>query len=342
MEEKKERLSEIMAKYLAGEASSEETADLIAWLEADRRHAREFSRLVDFDRAACPPFDPAGIREEPARERVLAHVRRDECRIRRMRFIRGLERIAAVLFLPAVLVSAALLLGRSASEPAAETWQTVTTPFRTHSQLELPDGSKVWLNGGSTLRYPLAFKPGERAVSLTGEAYFEVESDPSNPFVVHTKDVAVTATGTAFNVDAFRSDDVISVTMVRGVVDVDMQGTRRRIAPGERICYDYRVGTYTVDRTDPDKWCAWRNGEIIFENDRLEYVFHRLGQLYNVEFTVCDPSVNRYVYHAVFTDETLPEILEMLKISAPIRYEVLQSETPDPGIPKQHIRVYGK
>ena len=132
MEEKKERLSEIMAKYLAGEASSEETADLIAWLGADRRHAREFSRLVDFDRAACPPFDPAGIREEPARERVLAHVRRDECRIRRMRFIRGLERIAAVLFLPAVLVSAALLLGRSASEPAAETWQTVTTPFRTH------------------------------------------------------------------------------------------------------------------------------------------------------------------------------------------------------------------
>ena len=176
MEEKKERLSEIMAKYLAGEASSEETADLIAWLEADRRHAREFSRLVDFDRAACPPFDPAGIREEPARERVLAHVRRDECRIRRMRFIRGLERIAAVLFLPAVLVSAALLLGRSASDPAAETWQTVTTPFRTHSQLELPDGSKVWLNGGSTLRYPLAFKPGERAVSLTGEAYFEAEN----------------------------------------------------------------------------------------------------------------------------------------------------------------------
>ena len=88
MEEKKERLSEIMAKYLAGEASSEETADLIAWLEADRRHAREFSRLVDFDRAACPPFDPAGIREEPARERVLAHVRRDECRIRRMNGLR--------------------------------------------------------------------------------------------------------------------------------------------------------------------------------------------------------------------------------------------------------------
>ena len=83
-------------------------------------------------------------------------------------------------------------------------------------------------------------------------------------------------------------------------------------------------------------------GEIIFENDRLDYVFHRLGQLYNVEFTVCDPSVNCYVYHAVFTDETLPEILEMLKISAPIRYEILQADSPAPNIPKQHIRVYGK
>lgn len=342
MEEKKERLSEIMAKYLAGEASTEETADLIAWIEADRRHAREFSRLVDFDWAACPPFDPDGIRVQTVCERMLSQLKREERRMRRMRLVRRLERVAAVLFLPVAVAMLVLFLNGPAAESASETWQTVTTPFRTHSQLELPDGSKVWLNGGSTLRYPLAFKPGRRAVSLTGEAYFEVESDAENPFVVHTKNVAVTATGTAFNVDAFRNDDVISVTMVRGIVDVDMQGTRRRIAPGERICYDNRVGTYTVDRTDPDKWCAWRNGEIIFENDRLEYVFHRLGQLYNVEFTVCDPSVNRYVYHAVFTDETLPEILEMLKISAPIRYEMLQSETPDPGVPKQHIRVYGK
>lgn len=342
MEEMNDRLSAIMAKYLAGEASSEETAELTAWVGKDRNHAREFARLTDIDRAARPPFDPERISVDVACERTLRLLQREERRSRGLRWFRILERVAAVLFLPLVLVSGYLLMGKSRSAASDPTWQTVTTPFRTNTRLELPDGSKVWLNGGSTLRYPLAFGQGERSVTLMGEAYFEVESDKANPFVVHTKNVEVTATGTAFNVDAFRNDDVVSVTMVRGVVDLDMQGTVRRMSPGERVCYDNRMGSYTVDRTDPDKWCAWRNGEIIFENDRLEYVFHRLGQLYNVEFTVCDPSVNRYVYHAVFTDETLSEILEMLKISAPIRYEIQQADSPDPNVPKQHIRVYGK
>ena len=342
MEEMNECLGAIMAKYLAGEASPEETAQLTAWIGEDRSHAREFARLTDIDQVVRPPFDPAGISVDIARERTMLLLQGEERRRRRLRFVRGFERAAAVLFLPLVLVSVYLFMARP--EPAASdtTWQTVTTPFRTQTQLELPDGSKVWLNGGSTLRYPLAFGAGERSVSLTGEAYFEVKSDKTNPFVVHTKTIGVTATGTAFNVDAFRNDNVVSVTMVRGVVDVDMKGETRRMAPGERICYDNRLGTYTVDQTDSEKWCAWRNGEIIFENDRLDYVFHRLGQLYNVEFTVCDPSVNCYVYHAVFTDETLPEILEMLKISAPIRYEILQADSPAPNIPKHHIRVYGK
>ena len=339
MDETNDRIASVIAKCSAGEASPEEMEMLVSWLGENREHALEFARMTDLDYAADPPFSPEDINTDKALKRTMLAIRKDERKSHRTKILKIFEHVAAALFIPLVLLTVYFVADRPETDEAIA-WQTVTTPFRTNTRLELPDGSQVWLNGGSTLRYPLAFTKGERTVSLTGEAYFEVESDKKNPFTVNTGNVTVTATGTAFNVDAFRNDDMVSVTMVRGTVDVDMKGTTVRMNPGERICYSKRASTYTVDQADPEKWCAWRNGRIIFENDRLEYVFHRLGQLYNVEFTVCSPEINRYVYHAVFTDETLPEILDMLRISAPIRYEILQSDSPDPNSPKQQIRVY--
>ncbi len=337
-----ERIARAAARYFAGEATPEDMAMLTAWLEENTENAREFAGMADIEFAVRPPFDPEGIDTDAALGRTISVMHKEERKSRRVRFIRILEHAAAVLFLPLALLSAYLLSDKMEQDESATAWQTVTTPFRTNTCLELPDGSKVWLNGGSTIRYPLSFGKDGRSVSLTGEAYFEVESDKSHPFIVQTRNVKVTATGTAFNVDAFRNDDIVSVTMVRGVVDIDMKGKTLHMSPGDRVSFNQRVNTYSITRSDPEKWCAWRNGRIIFENDRLDYVFHRLGQLYNVEFTVCDPSVDKYVYHAVFTDETLPEILDMLSISAPIRYEITKSDSPDPAAPKQHIRVYGK
>lgn len=341
MEEIDERISAIIAKYLAGEASPEETGVLTKWLEEDAGHARIFARMADMDYAARPPFPPEGIPVEKARLKTMHALRKEERGIRRRRFFHGAERVAAVLFLP-LLLAVAYLIAEKGKETEAVAWQTVTTPFRTNTLLELPDGSKVWLNGGGTLKYPLTFGKSGRDIYLSGEAYFDVESDKRNPFSVHTGDITVTATGTEFNVNAFPNDNTISVTMVDGIVDIDMKGVKRRIAPGENVSFDSRANTCTVERTDPEKICAWRNGRIIFDNDNLGSVFHRLGQIYNVEFSVCDPAVDKYVYHAVFTDETLPEILDMLSISAPIRYEIIKNSSPDPDAPKQFIRVYGK
>lgn len=93
-----ECLGAIMAKYLAGEASPEETAQLTAWIGEDRSHAREFARLTDIDQVVRPPFDPAGISVDIARERTMLLLQGEERRRRRLRFVRGFERAAAVLF----------------------------------------------------------------------------------------------------------------------------------------------------------------------------------------------------------------------------------------------------
>ena len=120
MEEMNECLGAIMAKYLAGEASPEETAQLTAWIGEDRSHAREFARLTDIDQVVRPPFDPAGISVDVARERTMLLLQGEERRRRRLRFVRGFERAAAVVFLPRVRGSGFLFLGRPAAAGADE------------------------------------------------------------------------------------------------------------------------------------------------------------------------------------------------------------------------------
>ena len=342
MEEINEHINAIIAKYFAGEASLEEKDELTTWIEENKEHARWFARLKDLDQAIHPSFTPSAIHTEQAHEKFMDQLRRESRNQKFRTLMIRCQRIAAILFLPIAFLATYLLAEKFSAPELTEAWQTITTPYRTYSQINLPDGSKVWLNGGSTFQYPLAFHNGNRAVKLTGEAYVEVESDKKHPFIVQTKNMNVTATGTAFNVNAFNVDSISAVTMVEGITDVDMQGTSRRMLPGEHIVYDKQKGNYTVTKTDPNKWCSWRNGKIIFENDRLEYVFHRLNQLYNVNITVCDSVINSYVYHATFTDETLPEILEMLKISTPIYYEIQKTNSNNPHAPKQQIKVFRK
>ena len=139
MEEMNECLGAIMAKYLAGEASPEETAQLTAWIGEDRSHAREFARLTDIDQVVRPPFDPAGdlCRCCPGADNASVAGRGASTPAVTFRpWFRNGPRPCC--FLPLVLVSVYLFMARP--EPAASdtTWQTVTTPFRTQTQLELP------------------------------------------------------------------------------------------------------------------------------------------------------------------------------------------------------------
>ena len=132
--------------------------------------------------------------------------------------------------------------------------------------MNLPDGSIVWLNSGGELKYPTKFKAGERSVYLNGEAFFEVRSDKKNPFIVYTEDMEVKATGTAFNVEGYSNDTINAVTMVNGVVEVELDRSKERLnlKPGQRINYNTKRQNYRVEEVDTYKWCAWKDGKLIF------------------------------------------------------------------------------
>lgn len=328
-------MEEIIIKYLSSEASREECAALEEWIE-DPENNKIFQEMRNIWQVARPAFSVEDIDVEKVSLKLSERINRKKNTAERL--LLYWQRIAAVLLIPAILLG--FLFQR---KPESETvaLQTVKAPSGSISEFELPDGTKVWLNGGSSLQYPVSFRDDTRTVRLEGEGYFEVESDKEHPFIVNTKALALTATGTAFNIEAYPADTFSAVTLMQGEVRVDYEGGRSvDMVPGTRSSYDSSTDALNFVRTDSYKWCSWKDGVMIFRNDPLEYVFRRLELSFNVDIVSTDPGILKSPYRATFEHESLDEILSLLEMSAPIRFEKQRrSQNSDSTFSRQTIIV---
>lgn len=332
----------IISRYLSKEATPEEIKVLDDWISATPENYRSFLSQKNVWEVSHQAFNPEEIDVDNAHRKVMEQILHPNQPVSvrpKLSFLHYWQQVAAILLLPLLILSAYLYF-KPASQ-IAETYQELFTPYGTWSVVNLPDGSKVWLNAGSSLKYPTQFNDKQRVVSMQGEAYFEVESDKEHPFIVKTKQLTVEATGTAFNVNAYAPDHVAAVTLVKGKVAVTLDQKKTiSLSPGEKIDYNLATSLYNVNKTNTYKWCSWKDGILIFRDDPLEYVFKRLGQTYNVEFILKDAELGKYSYKATFEGESLNEILRLLEMSAPIRCkEVSNRNTNNEKFEKQRIEV---
>lgn len=337
----KKSIEEQITAYLAHEASPEEVRELSAWIEASEENRHYYQHLRNIWQVAHPAFPAEEIDVEKARKRVVRQI--DSRRSVLSRWIGYWQKAAAVLLIPVLLAwGYRIYTDRASQTVAGIAYQEVFAPYGTHSKIDLPDGSTVWLNAGSMLKYPVSFQSAERTVQLSGEAFFEVEADPQHPFIVRTNCLEVRAVGTAFHVEAYRRDSLQAVTMVKGKIDVKVGSAPSfSLHPGERMGYDLRKSRCEVYRTDPYKWYAWKDGLLVFRNDPLEYVFKKIGQTFNVDIALKDTGIAKHLYRATFEDESLDEILRLLKMTAPIRYKQhTREKRAFDQYGKQRIEVY--
>lgn len=332
----------IISRYLSKEATAEDIKILEDWISATPENYRSFLSQKNVWEVSHPTFNPEEIDVDSAHRKVMEQILHPNQPVSvrpKLSFLHYWQQVAAILLLPLLILSAYLYF-KPASQ-IAETYQELFTPYGTWSVVNLPDGSKVWLNAGSSLKYPTQFNDKQRVVSMQGEAYFEVESDKEHPFIVKTKQLTVEATGTAFNVNAYAPDHVAAVTLVKGKVAVTLDQKKTiSLSPGEKIDYNLATSLYNVNKTNTYKWCSWKDGILIFRDDPLEYVFKRLGQTYNVEFILKDAELGKYSYKATFEGESLNEILRLLEMSAPIRCkEVSNRNSNNEKFEKQRIEV---
>ena len=214
-----------------------------------------------------------------------------------------------------------------ADSVAADTvpqYNELSTPKGGEYQVTLADGSRVWLNASSRLRYPVAFGGKERMVSLDGEAYFDVAKDAARPFIVRVEGASVKVYGTEFNVNT-RDKQEMRTVLVEGRVGVtiDATGEERMLSPNQLLAYDRATGEVDVRKVDTYAHIAWRYGEFVFTDERLEDIMDRLLEWYDAEvFYMNDALKDARFTGIVPRFEDVGEVLELLAGTATVRFQV--------------------
>lgn len=161
-------------------------------------------------------------------------------------------------------------------------YHTLRVPAGADYQVTLADGTKVWLNCESTLRYPVEFGDEKREVYLDGEGYFEVNKATEWPFIVNTEQMQVKVTGTKFNVKSYSTELIVHTTLVEGSVWAYTDQTQVQLTPFEQFRYDKETGKTSVQKVDTELYTGWIEGMFVFRNQRLEDVMNDLARWYNM------------------------------------------------------------
>jgi ferric-dicitrate binding protein FerR (iron transport regulator) len=244
-----------------------------------------------------------------------------------------LQRIAAILFIP-LLVLAGYLVLHNNSEDGLKMVEISADPGIV-STFSLPDGSKVWLNSTSSLTYTDHFASGKRLVELKGEGYFEVVKNTEKPFVVNVgPSYSVEVLGTSFNISAYPEDEAIETTLTKGSVMIkaaseDGNSITCRLKPNEKAEYQKGSKQLEVKQVNTEVDTGWVNGEIIFKQESMGNVLNKLSRRYHVEFDVKDRKVMEAVITARFKDEQLSQVMEYLKVASGIKYIIHEPVSND-------------
>jgi len=204
---------------------------------------------------------------------------------------------------------------------------TISTPKGGQYHLVLPDGSGVWLNAESTLKYPSRFDPEKRSVELIGEAYFEIatvySSDKKShkPFFVISNKQQIEVLGTHFNVSAYEDEPVTTTTLLEGSVSVLAAGRKQQLVPGQQSWVQLGKETTVVD-ADVEKAIGWKNGEFVFYNERIEKVMKDIARWYDVEVIYRDDVRDKTMWGAVSKFENISKVLKMIELTGVARFDI--------------------
>lgn len=182
-------------------------------------------------------------------------------------------------------------------------YNTINVPRGGEYSLRLSDGTKVWLNADSKLRYPVKFSNGKRNVYLTGEAYFEVAHNKQAPFSVHSHDTKVKVLGTSFNVSAYEDQEFIATTLVEGSVQINNLGNEKLLKPGFQSTVIRGRNEIEIKEVDTQLYTSWVNGVYEFENMELEYIMTQLGRWYDVKFFFTEERYKHIKFTGAFEKE---------------------------------------
>lgn len=303
----------IAMRYFNGEATHEEEAMIDAFIKQGEEQASLFNQWMEEWEASifstpAPAVDQAWQRLQE----TIDHADEEETspahtgRTVHMQWWHKAVAAAAII----VIIGCAAIWSFSGST-ATQTY-LCSAPAGSKTQVTLPDGSKVWLNGGSSLAYTNQFNDDNRRVELHGEAYFEVQKHQGKPFTVHTQGYDVTVKGTKFNVSAYDDDPISTTTLMEGKVELSDGKQNLSLAPGDAVQLNKATGQLQRHATD-GLADGWRSGRLMYPDITLEQFVRVLSRQYNVNVHLADShSANMRISVMLQNNETIDEVVSAL------------------------------
>lgn len=222
---------------------------------------------------------------------------------------------------------------KSENEVEELVYNKLTIPYGKKFQIVLSDGTKVHLNAGTSLKYPVKFIKGEnRQVFLDGEAYFEVTKDESNPFVVSADEIDIRVLGTQFNVSSYPEDDHINTVLIEGAVSVYNKDeaynpeTTTILKPGFKAAWDKRNNQIVIEEADTEMYTAWINGRIIFRHTSFKNIIKKLERHYNVVIVNNNEALSNEQFAASFDIETIEQVFKSFNANYAIDYTIKNNQ----------------
>jgi transmembrane sensor len=335
-------LEELLPGYLSGELPDKDRAMIDEWRVESIENENIFQESLKAWEAIPLLHEMEQFNSFEALKKINTRISNQET----TKWWITIQRIAAILMLPLLIYSGYISIRNASLNRQQEehvVMQTISSRQGMVTQFELADGTKVWLNSGSSIQFPTSFTEAMREVKVFGEAFFEVTQNPQQPFLVHAKDLNVEVLGTSFNISSYDDEQQAEVVLVEGKVslstEVDMVRTDFGVMhPCQRAVYDNDTKKVEAQVVEVDKYIAWRDGNLIFRDDNMEDVVKRLSRWFNVEIIINDPEIKNYIYKATFRDENLTQVLNLLRLSAPIDYQIIRNkQLPNGEYTKQKI-----
>jgi ferric-dicitrate binding protein FerR (iron transport regulator) len=232
-------------------------------------------------------------------------------------FSKHYQKVAAILFLPILLIGGLIYFWSSSSQQDA--FYITEAPLGQKAKIELSDGTVVWLNSGTTIKYPTNYNKKSRNISLNGEAFFEVKKDPQRPFLVHTSSIEIEVTGTRFNVNAYSDEPIIETALVEGHVNLIVKGKNEKheLTPGNLFEYKKATGKLSKRKFTEDVTTGWKENRLIFVNDNFAKLARKIERWYDMKvvYDSLDFADNKLTVRLI-EGERLSKLLEIIEATS--------------------------
>jgi ferric-dicitrate binding protein FerR (iron transport regulator) len=359
--------------------SKQQADDLLLWLRESEERKKFFDIITDIWHTSATLSRSDAYEPGKAWDEIIGiletHQIEETPKTGKIRsFIQGYYKVAVVVtIILATGFGAMYVYFAKKMDAGSGQFVEMMAPRGSRSFATLPDGTKVWLNSGSKIRFSKKYGTGTRDVNLDGEAYFVVAKNKAVPFVVHTSDIKITALGTAFNVKAYRDEAIIGTTLDEGSVKIEpcLNTTNTSpliLKPKQSAAYSKSSTSVTLHEMveehggrelvtkhvlvppkqlkvirpmDTRIFTSWKEAKWIFRHEQMDDLVRKLERKYDVTFVFEDEALKEYSFTGSLKDESIEQVLEVIRLVAPISYKI-NHKTIELSLDKKLEIKYGK